>query len=71
MRKLTPQRRLAAIAASLACISAGLPVLLRNSHLPDAVQGLLIGIPIGLAIVLLVLSRRSCSPSNRQDADAN
>jgi hypothetical protein len=60
MRKLTPQRRLAALAASTAAIAASLPILLHNTHVPDFVRGSLVGIPIGVCILLLMRSRHSC-----------
>jgi hypothetical protein len=60
MRKLTPRRRLAVLAASTAAIAASLPILLPNTHLPDFVRGSLVGIPIGICILLFVRSRRAC-----------
>jgi uncharacterized protein involved in exopolysaccharide biosynthesis len=62
MQKLTPQRRLAALAASTAAIAASLPILLHNSdtRIPYTALGMVAGVFVGIAVVLLMRSRRSC-----------
>jgi uncharacterized membrane protein YccC len=58
---LTSRRRVAAIAASTACIAASAPVLLRHtgsSDWTDAALGGIVGIALGIAIVFLVVAIR-------------
>lgn len=72
MRRLSRERRLAVLAASLASITAVTSsVLTRNAHgLSDGVHGLMVGIPLGFSILLLGVSAthlrrdRSACPRN-------
>ena len=72
MRRLSRERRLAVLAASLAAITAATSaVLTPNAHgLSDGVHGLVVGIPLGLSLLLLGVSAthlrrdRSACPRN-------
>jgi hypothetical protein len=66
MRKLTPQRRLAAIAGGLTAAFAGLPALLHTGAHTTGTDGarafgagMCVGIPIAFVVFLLVRRRRT------------
>ena len=73
MRKLSRERRLAVITASLATSTAGsASIVSRHAQtLSDGAHGFLVGFPLGLSIILLGVSfkylkldRSSCPPNS-------
>jgi len=63
MKKLTPRRRLAAFAGATAAAGGSFPLLFRHAAISQAIQGVLVGISLGVSITLLLRSRRTCLAS--------